>query len=132
MMGNSVASNGVGWTIIAAWTPSKTPCSRRTILPPPPSSAGGPRTVTVSPASCGPCPSGTASRGSLRPVERRGEGLEQRLVVREHPALAQPAKVARPPGLDPADPVELGARLLQPARAREDRRSPERELVLLR
>ncbi len=36
-------SDGQGWTIIAAWTPSKTPASSMVIFPPPPSSAGVPK-----------------------------------------------------------------------------------------
>ena len=44
-------SVGEGWTIIAACTPSKTPRSSMRILPPPPSSAGVPMTLTVMPRS---------------------------------------------------------------------------------
>ena len=40
--GCSTTSIGAGCTIMAACTPSKTPRSRRRILPPPPSSAGVP------------------------------------------------------------------------------------------
>ena len=51
MIGISTTSNGAGWTIIAAWTPSNAPRSSSSIFPPPPSSAGVPRTDTVRPAS---------------------------------------------------------------------------------
>ena len=42
----SRSSSGAGCTIIAAWTPSNAPRSSRSTLPPPPSSAGVPITVT--------------------------------------------------------------------------------------
>src|SRR5512132_3579747 len=51
MIGISACSYGEGWTIMAAWAPSKAPRSSSRILPPPPSSAGVPSTVTRSPAS---------------------------------------------------------------------------------
>ena len=52
-------SNGAGWTIIAAWTPSKAPRSSSRILPPPfTSSAGVPITVIVR---------STSSATALRP-----------------------------------------------------------------
>ena len=38
----SSRSSGQGWTIMAAWTSSNTPCSSMVTLPPPPSSAGVP------------------------------------------------------------------------------------------
>ena len=47
----SSRSLGHGWTIMAAWTSSKTPRSSIRILPPPPSSAGVPMTRTVRPSS---------------------------------------------------------------------------------
>lgn len=43
--------HGAGWHIIARCTPSKTPRSSGWILPPPPSSAGVPNTVTRRPSS---------------------------------------------------------------------------------
>src|SRR5215207_520116 len=51
MIGISGCSYGEGWTIMAACAPSKAPRSSSRILPPPPSSAGVPSTVTRSPAS---------------------------------------------------------------------------------
>ena len=54
-------SAGQGWTIMAAWTPVKAPRSSIRILPPPPSSAGVPRTRTASPTS-------SATAESARPA----------------------------------------------------------------
>src|SRR5262245_28336529 len=51
MIGISACSYGEGWTIMAAWAPSKAPRWSSRILPPPPSSAGVPSTVTRRPAS---------------------------------------------------------------------------------
>src|SRR4029453_2703126 len=51
MIGISACSYGEGWTIMAAWAPSNAPRLSSRILPPPPSSAGVPSTVTRSPAS---------------------------------------------------------------------------------
>src|ERR687897_2524214 len=51
MIGISACSYGEGWTIMAACAPSKAPRSSSRTLPPPPSSAGVPSTVTRSPAS---------------------------------------------------------------------------------
>src|SRR5215217_2642180 len=63
MIGISACSYGEGWTIMAACAPSKAPrCSSR-ILPPPPSSAGVPSTVTLRPAS-----SATRARASPAPA----------------------------------------------------------------
>ena len=45
------SSSGNGWTIIAACTPSKAPCSSSRTFPPPASSAGVPTSRTVSPTS---------------------------------------------------------------------------------
>src|SRR5215212_2704768 len=63
MIGISAFSYGEGWTIMAAWAPSKAPRWRSRILPPPPSSAGVPSTVTRSPAS-----SATRARASPAPA----------------------------------------------------------------
>ena len=60
-------SVGQGWTIMAAWTPSKAPRSSIRILPPPPSSAGVPSTRTVSPMS-------SATAASARPGADGGGG----------------------------------------------------------
>src|SRR5215204_2661300 len=51
MIGISACSYGEGWTIMAAWAPSKAPRWSSRTLPPPPSSAGVPSTVTRRPAS---------------------------------------------------------------------------------
>src|SRR5829696_7398490 len=51
MIGISACSYGEGWTIMAACAPSKAPRWSSRTLPPPPSSAGVPSTVTLMPAS---------------------------------------------------------------------------------
>src|SRR5215216_2120198 len=61
MIGISACSYGEGWTIMAACAPSKAPRWRSRILPPPPSSAGVPSTVTRRPAS-------SATRARARPA----------------------------------------------------------------
>src|SRR5215204_4101160 len=61
--GVAAFSYGEGWTIMAACAPSKAPRSSSRILPPPPSSAGVPSTVTRSPAS-----SATRARASPAPA----------------------------------------------------------------
>ena len=63
-------SAGQGWTIIAAWTPSKAPRSSSSTLPPPPSSAGVPTTFTVSPRS-----SATAARARAAPTAAGGDDV---------------------------------------------------------
>ena len=63
----SATSTGPGCTIMAACTPSNAPRSSMYTLPPPPSSAGVPNTVTVSPrspavaASARPAPTAAAA-----------------------------------------------------------------------
>ncbi len=56
-------SLSMGWTIMARWVPSKSPCSSMTILPPPFSSAGVPSRRTVMPSS-------SASSASARKAPR--------------------------------------------------------------
>ena len=63
-------STGQGWTIMAAWTPSKAPRSSMRILPPPPSSAGVPRTRTFRPIW-----SATAARAKPGPHRARGDDV---------------------------------------------------------
>src|SRR5512132_2407221 len=63
MIGISACSYGEGWTIMAACAPSKAPRWSSRTLPPPPSSAGVPSTVTRRPAS-----SATRARATPAPA----------------------------------------------------------------
>src|SRR5215831_18893308 len=60
-VGGSRTSSGAGCAIIAACTPAKAPRSRSMILPPPLSSAGVPKTLTVR-------PTWSATRAAARPA----------------------------------------------------------------
>src|SRR6266540_923114 len=98
MIGISTRSNGDGCTIMAACAPANAPCSSRMILPPPPSSAGVPSTVTSTPMS-----SATAASASYsaHTTTRNGPGpLRAEKAVSRPPT---PRSTANPAALSASD-----------------------------